>query len=172
MINKLSDEHAILKQSLLFTGLESIKYNLNRKQNNLKFFEFDKTYNRVDNKIKETKKIGIYMTGLYQDEHFDVKSKQVSFFELFNTINKIMIQSNIIYDSIATKSKILDDCINITINKKTLATIGKVKKELLSSFEINQDLYYAELEWENYTNNLNHNLKYKSISNNNEEVKE
>jgi phenylalanyl-tRNA synthetase beta chain len=164
MINKLSDEHAILKQSLLFTGLESIKYNLNRKQNNLKFFEFDKTYNRVDNKIKETKKIGIYMTGLYQDEHFDVKSKQVSFFELFNTINKIMIQSNIIYDSIATKSKILDDCINITINKKTLATIGKVKKELLSSFEINQDLYYAELEWENYTNNLNHNLKYKSIS--------
>ena len=46
MINKLSDEHAILKQDLLFTGLESIKHNINRKQKNLKLFEFDKTYRK------------------------------------------------------------------------------------------------------------------------------
>ena len=164
MINKLSDEHAILKQSLLFTGLESIKYNLNRKQNNLKFFEFDKTYNRINNQTEERKKIGIYMTGLYQDDHFGMESKEVSFFELYNTINKIMIQSNIIYDSIKTKSKILDECICINSNKKTIATIGKINQDLLNSFEINQDVYYAELEWENYKNNLDYTLKYKPIS--------
>ena len=104
------------------------------------------------------------MTGLYQDDHFAMKNKEVSFFELYNTINKIMIQSNIIYGSIKTKSKILDECISINSNKKTIATIGKINQDLLNSFEINQDVYYAELEWENYKNNLDYTLKYKPIS--------
>ena len=60
MVNKLSDEHAILKQDLLYTGLDSIRYNINRKQNNLKLFEFDKIYKRENKSLVETKKIGIY----------------------------------------------------------------------------------------------------------------
>ena len=165
MINKLSDEHAILKQNLLFTGLESIKYNINRKQNNLKFFEFDKTYNKIDGEINENRKIGIYMSGLSNEEHFSSKSKIISFFDIYNTINKIMIQANILnYKTIASKSKILDECVKLEIDKKTICTIGKVKKELLNYFEINQDVYFAELEWNNFINKLDNDLKYIKIS--------
>ena len=165
MINKLSDEHAILKQNLLFTGLESIKYNINRKQNNLKFFEFDKTYNKIDGQINENRKIGIYMSGLSNEEHFSSKSKIISFFDIYNTINKIMIQANILnYKTIVSKSKILDECVKLEIDKKTICTIGKVKKELLNYFEINQDVYFAELDWNNFINNLDNNLEYIEIS--------
>ena len=165
MVNKLSDEHAILKQNLLFTGLESIKYNINRKQNNLKFFEFDKTYNKIDGEINENKKIGIYMSGLSNEEHFSSKSKIMSFFDIYNTINKIMIQANMLnYKTMAGKSKILDECVELEIDKKTICTIGKVKKELLNYFEINQDVYFAELEWNNFINNLDNDLKYIKIS--------
>ena len=164
MINKLSDEHAILKQNLLFTGLESIKYNINRKQNNLKFFEFDKTYNKIDGEINENRKIGIYMSGLSNEEHFSSKSKIISFFDIYNTINKIMIQANILnYKTIVSKSKILDECVKLEIDKKTICTIGKVKKELLNYFEINQEVYFAELEWNNFINNLDNDLKYIKI---------
>ena len=76
-----------------------------------------------------------------------------------------MIQANILnYKTIVSKSKILDECVKLEIDKKTICTIGKVKKELLNYFEINQDVYFAELEWNNFINNLDNDLKYIKIS--------
>ena len=125
---------------------------------------FLKTYNKIDGEINENRKIGIYMSGLSNEEHFSSKSKIISFFDIYNTINKIMIQANILnYKTMAGKSKILDECVELEIDKKTICTIGKVKKELLNYFEINQDVYFAELEWNNFINNLNNDLKYIKI---------
>jgi len=152
MVNKLSDEHAILKQNLLFTGLESIRYNLNRKQNNLKFFEFDKIYNQgSDNKFIETKKLGLYMTGLNKDEHFSNNSEEVSFIDIKNIINKVLILGNINnYKVKGVESKSLINCIEIIQDKKVICKIGEVRQSLLKTFDIGQKLYFAEILWENY----------------------
>ena len=95
MINKLSDEHAILKQNLLFTSLESIKYNLNRKQKDLKFFELDKVYIKEKNQYKEHKMLGVYMTGLCYEEHYEKKNTSVRHHDIFNMINRLLIIAKI-----------------------------------------------------------------------------
>ena len=165
MVNKLSDEHAILKQNLLFTGLESIRYNLNRKQNNIKFFEFDKVYKKEDKNYSENQKLGVYMTGLNKDEYFKSKSDEVSFIDMKNIINKVLILGNINnYKVKEFKSKTLINCIEIIHNKKTICMIGEVKESLLKNFEIGQKVYYSEILWDNYLLNFKNNFSFTKIS--------
>ena len=78
MINKLSEEHGVLKTHLLFTSLEVIKYNLNRKQKNLKLFELDKTYKKEKSSYRENKKLGIYLVGNNFEDHFNKQNKKSS----------------------------------------------------------------------------------------------
>lgn len=165
MINKLSDEHAILKQKLLFTSLESIRHNINRKQKNLKFFEFDKVYTLDNNNYKEVSKIGIYITGLNEKEHFIKKSEQVTFFDIMNTVNKLLTIGNIHDFDINPKdnSSTLDTCVEILSKDESLCEIGKIKKEILASFNISQDVYYAEFDWTTYIENFSREFTFREI---------
>ena len=165
MVNKLSDEHAILKQNLLFTGLESIRYNLNRKQKNLKFFEFDKVYNKKGSNYLETKKLGIYMTGLSKEEHFNNVSEEVTFLDIKNIVNKILILGNIKnYKYKDLKSKTLTNSIELIFKKKTICKIGEVKQSLLKNFEISQKVYFTEILWENYLSCFDDKFTFTKIS--------
>jgi len=165
MVNKLSDEHAILKQNLLFTGLESIRYNLNRKQRNLRFFEYDKVYNKKGSAYIETKKLGIYMTGLSKEEHFNNESKEVTFLDIKNIVNKVLILGNIKnYKYKEIKSKTLTNSIELIYKKKTICKIGEVKQSLLKNFDISQKVYYSEIIWENYLSSFEDKFTFTKIS--------
>ena len=165
MVNKLSDEHAILKQKLLFTSLDSIRYNINRKQKNLKFFEFDKAYSFEEKEYKESSKIGIYITGLKQEEHFVNKPENVSFFDVINITNKVLNIARIsdFETKPAADSKTLDMCVEIISNGVVLGEIGMVKKEILKTFEISQDVYHAEIDWPNLIMNFDKEFKFSKI---------
>ena len=63
MLNKLSEEQGILRQTMLFTGLEVASYNLNRKQKDLKLFEFGKIYYEENGKHEEEERLTLYMSG-------------------------------------------------------------------------------------------------------------
>ena len=165
MVNKLSDEHAVLKQDLLYTGLECIKHNLNRKQNNLKFFEFDKVYNKKNKSHTETKKIGIYLTGLLKEEHFNSSPNKIKFFDLLNLVNKLLVIADIKNYSIEeSKSKTLSKCFEIKHNKKSICKIGNVNKNISSNYDIDQEVYFCEIEWKNYIKSFNHEFSFSSIS--------
>ena len=165
MVNKLSDEHAVLKQDLLYTGLECIKHNLNRKQNNLKFFEFDKVYNKKNKSHTETKKIGIYLTGLLKEEHFNSSPNKIKFFDLLNLVNKLLVIADIKNYSIEeSKSKTLSRCFEIKHNKKSICKIGNVNKNISSNYDIDQQVYFCEIEWKNYIKSFNHEFSFSSIS--------
>ena len=165
MVNKLSDEHAILKQDLLYTGLDCIKYNINRKQNNLKLFEFDKIYKRENKSFVETKKIGIYVTGLLKEEHFNSKPKKTQFFDLLNLTNKILLIAGIHNYSIKeNKSRSLTNSFEIIHMGKSICKIGNVNQALSSSFEINQEVYFCEIDWKNYLNSFNEKFSFDHIS--------
>ena len=165
MVNKLSDEHAILKQNLLFTGLESIRYNLNRKQRNLRFFEYDKVYNKKGSAYIETKKLGIYMTGLSKEEHFNNESEEVTFLDIKNIVNKVLILGNIKnYKYKEIKSKTLTNSIELIYKNKTICKIGEVKQSLLKNFDISQKVYYSEIMWENYLSSFEDKFTFTKIS--------
>ena len=164
MINKLSDEHAILKQDLLFTGLESIKHNINRKQKNLKLFEFDKTYRKESKTYIEKSKVGIYLTGSLYEEHYSRKESKVNFEDMINLVNRFFIMANInSYESVKSVSKTLQNCIIIKNENKSLCKIGYVKENLLSRFDIQQEVIFAEINWDNYLYFFDEKFTYKNV---------
>ena len=164
MINKLSDEHAILKQDLLFTGLESIRHNINRKQKNLKLFEFDKIYKKENKTYIEKNKVGIYLTGSLYEEHYSRKESKVYFEDMINLVNRFFIMANInSYETVESISNTLQNCIVIKSKNKNLCKIGSVKENLLSKFDIQQEVIFAEINWDNYLYFFNEKFTYKNV---------
>ena len=77
MLNPLSNDLKVLRQSLLFSGLESVSYNINRKNNSLKFYEFGKTYHKYNEKYQEDKHLTLFITGNRTTDNWNTTSKVV-----------------------------------------------------------------------------------------------
>ena len=153
-----------MKQDLLFTGLESIKHNINRKQKNLKLFEFDKTYRKESKTYIEKSKVGIYLTGSLYEEHYSRKESKVNFEDMINLVNRFFIMANInSYESVKSVSKTLQNCIIIKNENKSLCKIGYVKENLLSRFDIQQEVIFAEINWDNYLYFFDEKFTYKNV---------
>ncbi|NQY28301.1 MAG: phenylalanine--tRNA ligase subunit beta, partial [Flavobacteriaceae bacterium] len=80
MLNPLSNDLAVMRQSLLFSGLEALSYNINRKQNNLKFFEFGKTYHNFESGYRENKHLTALITGNRTSDTWNTPNKTSDFF--------------------------------------------------------------------------------------------
>src|SRR5258708_32830625 len=90
ILNKLSEEQGILRQSMLFTGLEVCAHNINRKQKDLKLFEFGKIYGKSSSKYFEEERLSIYLTGDVETENWQNKSRPVNFFDIAQSVNLIL----------------------------------------------------------------------------------
>ena len=90
MLNPLSNDLSVLRQSLLFSGLESISHNINRRQSNLKFFEFGKTYHNYSNAREEHKHLTLFVTGNKKTERWNTENKTGDFYYLKGTVDTIL----------------------------------------------------------------------------------
>ncbi|MDA8973227.1 phenylalanine--tRNA ligase subunit beta, partial [bacterium] len=90
ILNPLSNDLSILKTSMLFTGLETVSYNINRKTNRLKLFEFGKTYHQIDGNRIENKHLSILMTGKRHTENWLSSDEKLSFFDLKTVVENIL----------------------------------------------------------------------------------
>lgn len=149
ILNKSSEELGYMKTTPLYTGLESIRHNINRKIKNLKFFEFGKTYSRKSNlKYKETEYLTFYLTGDLNEESWNKPAIPVSFHDLastlFSTFQTLKVKN---YVSEPTGDDLYEYGLEIKINNKTVATLGKLKGKISRYFEINQEVYYAQILW-------------------------
>lgn len=147
MLNKLSEEQGILRQTMLFTGLEVCAYNLNRKQRDLKLFEFGKIYYHKDGTYHEEDRLALYLTGLLETENWQRESKPVTYFDLAQQVSHILMRSGLN----ETERAALDDPMfeygmALAVKGKKFAKLGKVKNAILKEFGIKQELFYAELE--------------------------
>lgn len=146
MLNKLSEEQGILRQTLLFTGLEVCAYNINRKQRELKLFEFGKTYHKK-NKYVEEEKLALYMTGNREPENWQRKAQSSSYHDLAQQVQHVFLKSGITTpkQEIIT-DQLFDYGVRFTSGKEEIGKLGRVKTALLKDFGIKQDLFYAELD--------------------------
>ncbi len=150
MMNPLSKELAVLRQSMLFTGLEAIAYNLNRKEQNLKFFEFGKTYSQKDGKWEEQKSLALYITGNRNDDSWALETKKNDFFLLKTIVENILVRLGVTgSDSTAIENDLFSEGLTLLIKKKELVSFGMVKKSILENFGIKQETLYANFNWGN-----------------------
>jgi len=149
MINNLSADLDILKPSMLETALESIAYNINRKNNNLRFFEFGKTYLSEGTGVyKEDEHFCIYITGENLDDNWREKAKPSDFFMakgIANSLLKICGLHDISYGSPTTKKIGSGFAINSGI--VAVGTLWNVSKERLQTFDIKQPVFFIDLNY-------------------------
>ena len=151
MLNNLSADLNVLRPGMLETGLESIAYNINRKNTNLQFFEFGKTYatSKVGN-YNETEHIGLYLTGFYSEDSWKEKSKPLDFFYakgLVNSISKLAGIENISFINTGNNN----EC-KIIAGKNELGKIELIANKKLAQFDIKQPVYFINLLFETILN--------------------
>jgi phenylalanyl-tRNA synthetase beta chain len=158
ILNPLSRDLDVLRQTLLFGGLESIVYNQNRKISDLKLFEFGTVYSLADKRTPEPlpgyheeTRLALFMTGRQTQENWNVPAKENDFFELKGHLTAIMKRLNIDGPGLAIKhfaSTHLATGLSWEADGMVLATAGLVSRVLLKRFDCRQDVYYADIHWE------------------------
>lgn len=146
ILNKLSEEQGILRQTLLFTGLEVCAYNINRKQKDLKLYEFGKIYYKEAGKYNEEERLVLFMTGNVETENWRHKTQSVTYYDLAQQVQHVLQKSgvtNIKQETI--KDQLLEYGSKLLRGNEEIGKLGKVKPALLKDFGVKQEIFYAEL---------------------------
>ena len=167
MINNLSEELNILRPAMMETGLTSIAYNFNRKNNDLKFFEFGKTYSVSEvGKYTEDNHLTIYITGNKTADSWKAKGEKADFYFIKSVVEKIIHLLGLNIDGYTPSENInLSNALQATIKNEIVAEIGWISTSKLDRFDIKQPVFYADLNWGSLLNlNKKINIQHKDIS--------
>ena len=146
ILNKLSEEQGIMRQTMLFTGLEVCAYNINRKQKDLKLYEFGKIYSRQKGKYTEDERLAFYMSGNTETENWQRKTTAVSYYDVAQQLTNVLVKCGLSdAKTEKTDDQFFDYGSKVIVNGKEVGIVGKVKSLILKDFGIKQDLFYAEL---------------------------
>ncbi len=168
--NPLSIDLDVLRQSMLFNGLETIVYNQNRKASDLKLFEWGKTYLKKDNGFKETSYLSVFVTGRINQENWNTtENKDVdNFYFLKGVVNGLIEKLGLNNLSVVDNEsdlKYFEYGLKTIVNKLDLVQFGKVTKELQNQFDIDKEVYYAEFNYDNLIKLTNKNkVSYKEVT--------
>ncbi|MDR0830221.1 MAG: phenylalanine--tRNA ligase subunit beta [Prevotellaceae bacterium] len=167
IINALSNDLSVMRQTLLFGGLESLAHNINRQNANLKFYEFGNCYQYTachcgldpqplasDDSLKaysETEHLSLWLTGKRLPQSWLRKEEPVTVYDLKSYVQNIFFRLGIKIEKlkiIETSNDIFSQSLVYeTFDKKNLAEIGVVSKDILKIFDINQEIFYADINW-------------------------
>ena len=165
ILNKLSEEQGIMRQTLLFTGLEVCAYNINRRQRDLKFYEFGKIYYKEGGDYREEGRLALYMTGNSEIENWQRKSQAVNYYDIAQRVHHILAKSGIpTAKQERTDDQLLEYGVKFLLNKEEIGKAGKVKTGILKDFGIKQDLFYAELNTSLLFNNASPKLVIQEVT--------
>ncbi len=160
LMNPLSSDLNVMRQSLLFGGLEVVRHNVNRRNANLRLFEFGNCYyfnegkrnpEKVLSAYSEDQRLGLWVTGKRVEGSWAHPNEESSFYELKAYVMNILVRIGLPMgglliengeNDIFSKSIVVKDR-----NGKVYLELGLVKKAILAAFDIEQEVYYADLNW-------------------------
>jgi len=149
MLNPLGKELSVMRQSMLFSGLEAISYNVNRRRGNLKLFEFGKTYHNYAEERKEDKHLSLFVTGNRTEESWVHPTTPTHFYFLKGIVDAVLQKLGIHkVRSSVVKNDIFSDAVGLSLGKQQVVHYGIVKKSILKKFDISQEVYYADFNWD------------------------
>ncbi|MGP1514640.1 MAG: phenylalanine--tRNA ligase subunit beta [Bacteroidales bacterium] len=162
ILNALSTDLDVMRQSLLYSGLEVLAFNINRKITNLKTFEFGNCYQKnigipnnvsVDKRFKEEKHLSLFVSGKLSNPSWQGKSLDADFFYLKNIVLMILQRLRIDTDEIIQQNSdvtYLSQGLALVskTSKKEIAVLGDVTDELRKKFGVKQQVFYADLNWD------------------------
>jgi phenylalanyl-tRNA synthetase beta chain len=164
ILNPLSNDLSAMRQSLLFSGLEAVSFNINRRNNDLKLFEFGNTYHKLLSGNQENKHLTLFMSGSTTTESWTSPQKSSDFF-LFKAyvlaiLNRLGLEK---ITSAPLNTDIFAEGMVYEMGNSTLVEFGTVKKTILKHFDIKQEVFFADFNWNAILKQLSNNIKYTEI---------
>lgn len=147
LLNPLSGDLAFMRTSLLQGLLENTIYNINRKNPDIKFFELGKIYQKRES-YTERKQLAILVSGREVRENWLEPKSATNFYYLKGYVQLLLDRLGFTFVEKSLVDNRFADAIELLVGEKVMARIGKVSSQLLKSFDIEQDCYYAEIEIE------------------------
>jgi len=159
IVNPLSSDLNCLRQTLIFGALESIAYNINRKKTNLRFYEFGNCYfqiarnnstNALD-KYAEHARLGLFLTGLVEEPNWITPKTGSSIYFLKAYTEQVLSKAGLNTEKLKLSDinhPLFSLAFQYTVGKTLIAVLGTVKKQLLQQFDIQQEVFAAEIDWE------------------------
>jgi phenylalanyl-tRNA synthetase beta chain len=164
MLNPLSADLSTMRQSLLFSGLEAVSYNINRKNADLKLFEFGKTYHNYLAGYEEKKHLSLFLTGNRNQENWTAKQKPSDFFlfkgYILGILSRLGLEKT---QNTPVTSDVFSEGLAISIGNETILEFGVVKKSILKHFGIKQEVFYADFDWDTILKKISTKIKYVEI---------
>ncbi len=166
ILNPLSTDLDVMRQSLLFSGLEAIVYNQNRRNSDLKFYEFGKVYNLDQEIYKENLRLSVFLCGSKHTEGWNTKSENTDFYNLKSAVDLIINKLNLKGLSIIENSNPeFSSGISYRKSDKILVEFGAVSKKFLKKLDISTDVFYADFDWDQIMRSVRNNkITYTEVS--------
>lgn len=164
ILNPLSNDLSVMRQSLLFSGLEAVSYNLNRKKTDIKFFEFGKIYKKQFTEYNEERHLAIFVSGNRTADNWLEKAQLSVFFlkaHLTKVLNRLGIKE---LTSTPLTSDVFSEGIALMKGNELIVEFGVVKKSILKEFDIKQEVLYADIRWENVSRIVSNKIKFTEIA--------
>ena len=149
IINSLSEDLNVMRPSMLPTGLECLAYNINRKNSNLLFLEFGKTYSKIEDEYKEVENLALYFTGNKNELNWNSSSKKLDIYfvkGICHSIFSLLGLNNFRFEP--AQNNQFDDCLTALVNEKIVAIAGNVAKSQLEQFSIKQPVFFVCIDWQ------------------------
>ncbi|MEN9918654.1 MAG: hypothetical protein RL662_1090 [Bacteroidota bacterium] len=176
LLNPLSGDLNVMRQTLLFGGLESIAYNRNRKYTDLKFYELGNCYffdtekkdeNKPLKEYSEELHLALWLCGDHINNSWATPAEKTSVYLLKGYVEKILVRvgltTSLVYEPF--RNDIYSTALTIKTRNRTIGTLGIVSKKILKQADINTDVYFAELNWDNIMKETKkHNVNFVEIS--------
>ena len=164
MLNPLSHDLSAMRQSLLFSGLEAVSYNINRRNSALKLFEFGKSYHNLATGYEEQKHLTLFVSGNRNPESWNLPEKPTDFFLFKGYIEAIVARLGIEKTkNEPVKSDIFGEGMAITVGEESLVEYGTVKKSVLKHFDIKQEVLFADFNWNLVLKLISNKIKFTEI---------
>ncbi len=149
LLNPLSSELSGMRMDMLFGGLETVAHNLNRRQNDLKFYEFGKVYRSQDGNRTEEERLSLLVSGRNHSEHWSGPSVPLGFFYLKGMVSQLLERIGFeSWEEAPLDDARFSEALQLTSEGRVIASLGLVHPQVLRGFDIKQAVLYADLHWE------------------------
>ncbi len=166
ILNPLSNDLDVMRQSMLYSGLEAVAYNQNRRNADLKLFEFGKVYSVDEDKYIEVQRFAIFLAGAGRSEQWNQKVTPVSFYNLKAIVDGIIAKLSI--DDIAVEDatcKKLTYGLQYKRNNKQLVKFGAVANGSLKKVDLDKEVFYADFDFDMILKSVRKNkIIYEEVS--------
>jgi phenylalanyl-tRNA synthetase beta chain len=166
ILNPLSQDLSVMRQSLLFNALEVVAHNQNRQHPNLRLFEFGKVYKKFGDKYDENRRLLLLISGAKESENWNNSSTKFTYYSIkayaMSVLERLGLSTDI--QEKALKKSVFEDGVQLVLNKTRIGEIGWLDKKVLKYFGIKSPVFVADLDWDSILSSVNTSeVKYKEL---------